>query len=56
MSRLIPLLVALIICSCLLSAHFMLCIHEQSALHAALGARQSPVAPCLLGSCLRQLP
>ncbi len=56
MSRFIPLLIALIICASLLTAHLMLCSYEETRLQAARSALQLPTPPCILGSCLRQLP
>lgn len=56
MSRFIPLLVALIICASLLTAHFMLSFYEDTKLQAARGTLKYPVPPCTLGSCLRQIP
>ncbi|MFV3370664.1 hypothetical protein ACNFH5_21075 [Pseudomonas sp. NY15435] len=56
MSRLIPLFVALIFCSCLFTAHLMLDIHERSAQQVRLAAQRSLPAPCDLGSCLRAVP
>ncbi len=56
MSRFIPLLIALIICASLLTAHLMLCHYEEARLQAARSALQLPTPPCILGSCLRQLP
>ncbi|WP_178119534.1 hypothetical protein [Pseudomonas sp. SCB32] len=53
MSRFIPLLIAIIICGCLLAARYMLDIYEASARQASLDARQSP---CSQSDCLRQLP
>jgi len=56
MSRFIPLLITLIICASLLTAHFMLCFYDDARLQAARSTLQLPTPPCILGSCLRQLP
>lgn len=56
MSRFIPLLITIVICGCLLAARYMLDRYEASAKQASEEARQSPSAPCSLGSCLRQVP
>jgi len=56
MSRFIPLLIAIVICGCLLAARYMLDRYEASAKQASLEERQSPAAPCSLGNCLRQVP